>query len=154
MLVTPQAAGSLPQPSVVNLYVHTYRGEPIARLEGHGPVTVDWVRETLGPQCRFKIYPVIDPQQVDHTEPYDPHGPPGQSGIGNYAPMTTPHHRIKTRGRWDVEQPFSGIYVWRDPHGAFYLVDHTGTRRLPGRADHLPLVVEIYCDLPAIEWAA
>ena len=46
--------------------------------------------------------------------------------------MTTLHHRIKTHGRWQVQQPFPGIYVWRDPHGAFYLVDHTGTRRLRG----------------------
>ena len=22
------------------------------------------------------------------------------------------------------------ILVWRDPHGAYYLVDHTGTRRI------------------------
>jgi hypothetical protein len=44
--------------------------------------------------------------------------------------MTTTHHRIKTHGRWQVQQPFPGIYVWRDPHGAYYLVDHTGTRRI------------------------
>ena len=39
--------------------------------------------------------------------------------------------------RWQVQQPFPGIYVWRDPHGAFYLVDCTGTRRIP----HTPAVV-------------
>lgn len=69
-------------------------------------------------------------KQVDHTVPYDPHGPPGQSRIGNYGPMTTLHHRIKTFGGWQVQQPFPGIYLWRDPHGATYLVDHTGTRRI------------------------
>jgi hypothetical protein len=47
--------------------------------------------------------------------------------------MTTAHHRLKTFGRWQVEQPFAGIYLWRDPHGALYLVDHSGTRAL-GRA--------------------
>ena len=41
------------------------------------------------------------------------------------------HHRIKTHGGWAVRQPFPGIYLWRDPHGATYLVDHTGTRRIP-----------------------
>ena len=66
--------------------------------------------------------------QVDHTVP---HAQGGVSGVGNYGPMTTLHHRIKTHGRWQVQQPYPGIYVWRDPHGAFYLVDHTGTRRLP-----------------------
>ncbi len=72
--------------------------------------------------------------QIDHTEPYVRPGPAdhagGQSRVGNYGPMTTTHHRIKTFGRWQVKQPFPGIYLWRDPHGAFYLVDHTGTRRI------------------------
>ena len=53
--------------------------------------------------------------QVDHTTPYDAGG---ASGIGNYGPMTTTHHRIKTHGGWQVKQPFPGIYLWRDPHGA------------------------------------
>src|SRR5690606_7661715 len=63
--------------------------------------------------------------QVDHTIPYDDGGP---SAIGNYGPMTGQHHRIKTHGGWQVTQPYPGIYLWRDPHGTHYLVDHTGTR--------------------------
>ncbi len=145
-------------------------GQPqprIARLEGHGPVTEDWIRSVLGPRARFTILPVFDPvgqspvdayeiparhrravrlmtpadcfpygsslsagQEVDHTVPWDPGGPPGQSAIGNYGPLTRTQHRIKTHGRWQVQQPFPGLYVWRDPHGAYYLVDHTGTRRV------------------------
>ena len=70
-----------------------------------------------------------------------PHRPPdgdgqsrsGPSAVGNYGPMTIAHHRVQTHGRWQVPQPFPGICVWRDPHGAFYLVDHTGTRRVPER---------------------
>ncbi len=75
--------------------------------------------------------------QVDHTVPHDGEvdvsasAKGGPSAVGNYGPMTTTHHRIKTHGRWQVQQPFPGIYLWRDPHGAYYLVDHTGTRRLP-----------------------
>ena len=68
--------------------------------------------------------------EIDHTQPYQRHGPHGQSRIGNYGPMTKRHHRIKTHADWRVEQPFPGIYVWRDPSGATYLVDHTGTRRV------------------------
>jgi aryl-alcohol dehydrogenase-like predicted oxidoreductase len=64
--------------------------------------------------------------QIDHTIPY----PDGPSAIGNYGPLTTQHHNLKTHGDWDIAQPFPGIYLWRDPHGAMYLVDHTGTRRL------------------------
>jgi hypothetical protein len=86
--------------------------------------------------------------QIDHTKEYvrGPAAPPGQSRVGNYGPMVTFHHRIKTHGRgWRVEQPFPGIYVWRDPHGAFYLVDHTGTRALgTERLPRTPSRVETY----------
>jgi hypothetical protein len=29
-----------------------------------------------------------------------------------------------------VKQPFPGIFIWRSPHGRYYLVDNTGTRTL------------------------
>jgi hypothetical protein len=48
--------------------------------------------------------------------------------------MTRLHHRLKTHGRWQVAQPYPGIFVWRSPHGATYLVDHTGSRKLPDAA--------------------
>ena len=201
MLLTPGAdqdpAKVLDAAPVVNLYVHTYVGDDstgLARIEGHGAgggggmVTEDYVRDVLGPLCRFKIYPVIDIEgmapvdayeipdrhrqaariltpadtfpygacldrevmQDDHTVPCDPRVP-GVSGIGNYGPMTTTHHRIKTHGRWQVQQPFPGIYVWRDQYGTTYLVDNTGTRALPKAGDRLPLVVEIYHALPTTE---
>ncbi len=57
-------------------------------------------------------------------------GPPGQTGIGELGPLTRHHHRIKTHSRWQVKQPFPGIYLWRSPHGRYWLVDHTGTRRV------------------------
>jgi hypothetical protein len=41
--------------------------------------------------------------------------------------MTRRHHRIKTHDHWDVRQPWPGIYLWGDPYGTHYLVDHTGT---------------------------
>jgi hypothetical protein len=71
--------------------------------------------------------------ELDHTIPYRPPddgGPPGQTRVGNLAPLTRRHHRIKTHGRWQVKQPFPGVLVWRSPHGRIYLVDQTGTRRL------------------------
>ena len=87
-------------------------------------------------------------KQVDHTVPHDRGG---ASGVGNYGPMTTRHHRIKTHARgWQVKQPYPGIYVWRDPHGAFYLVDHTGTRRLPATPTRWR-TVEIYRPMPLLE---
>ncbi|QGA07146.1 DUF222 domain-containing protein [Nocardioides sp. dk884] len=174
----------------VHLVVHVYHGpdrEGIARIEGHGPVTEEWVREVLGPRARFRIRPVLDlagqapvdgyeiperhrqavhlmtpadtfpfasctstSMQVDHTIAHDDGG---ATGVGNYGPMTTFHHRIKTHGRWQVQQPFPGIYVWRDPHGALFLVDHTGTRRIPTRFTE-PVAVELWYSPIEIEYAA
>lgn len=74
--------------------------------------------------------------QIDHTRPFRrgvAEGT-GQSRVGNYGAMTLRHHRIKTHGGWQVQQPFAGIYLWRDPFGALYLVDHTGTRRIGNAA--------------------
>ena len=78
----------------------------------------------------------LDPVDLDHTrayqhtpEPGQQQPPPGQSRMDNYSPLGRFHHRVKTHGHWQVQQPFDGIYVWRDPYGAYYLVDHTGTRR-------------------------
>jgi hypothetical protein len=203
MLLTPGASedlGKLAEAApLVVLYVHTYRGdlasphEGINRLEGHGPVTDEWVRDVLGPHTRFQVKEVIDiegmapvdayeipdrhreavrlmtpadvfpygsnldrDKQIDHTEAYDDDGPPGQSAIGNYGPLTTPHHRLKTHGGWQVKQPFPGIYIWRDTHGAYYLVDCSGTRQIPQAADATtqtkPRVVEIYRNLPDVRW--
>jgi hypothetical protein len=170
---------SSPDPTAVapnvQLHIHAYVDQhgmphPILRVEGHGPVTTDWLRWFLGPRARFTIRPVLDipglapvdayeipaahrhavhviapadvfpyanslsrAKEIDHTEPWHPPdqaGPPDQSRIGNYGPMTKRNHRIKTHGRWQVRQPFTGIYLWRDPHAAYYLVDQTGTRRL------------------------
>jgi len=70
---------------------------------------------------------------IDHTIAHSPSqtaGTPGQSRLGNYGPMTRFHHRIKTHGPWEVRQPFPGIYIWRTPTDQYYLVDHTGTRKI------------------------
>ena len=113
---------------------------PVLDLEGQAPVDAYEIPDRhrravrlMTPADTFPYSTSLDPDQIDHTEPYR-HGPDaigaGQSRLGNYGPMSTPHHRLKTHGRWRVKQPFLGIYLWRDPHGAHYLVDHTGTRSL------------------------
>ena len=77
---------------------------------------------------------------IDHTEEYvaAPDGAGEQdlkSRLDNYGPLGRFNHRLKTHGHWTVKQPFGGIYLWRDPHGQIYLVDHTGTRKVtrPGQ---------------------
>ena len=66
----------------------------------------------------------------DHPEPFQPHGPPGQTGIHNSAPLGRRHHRWKTHAGYTSRQCGDGRYVWRTPHGRYFLVDHRGTRPL------------------------
>ena len=69
----------------------------------------------------------------DHTKRFVPMadgGPTGQTRLDNLGGMIRGNHRIKTFGRWKVTQPRSGIWIWRDPHGNQYLVDHAGTTPL------------------------
>jgi hypothetical protein len=117
--------------------------KPVLDIPGLAPVDAYEIPERhrqavhlMTPADTFPFSSSLDPAQIDHTKPFR-HGPDaigaGQSRVGNYGPMSTPHHRLKTFGRWTVKQPFPGIYVWRDPYGAHYLVDHTGTRAV-GRA--------------------
>ncbi|MGC4111912.1 MAG: DUF222 domain-containing protein [Nocardioides sp.] len=112
---------------------------PVLDIEGQAPVDSYEIPERhrravhlMTPADTFPFATSLTPREIDHTEPFRDDGI-GQSRIGNYGPLTTRHHRIKTHGRWRVEQPFAGIYVWRDPYGQLYLVDHTGTRTLTRR---------------------
>ncbi|SEC06746.1 hypothetical protein SAMN04489844_1612 [Nocardioides exalbidus] len=114
--------------------------QPVFDLAGQAPVDAYEIPDRhrravhlMTPADTFPWGACTREMQIDHTVPYrsmKDGGPPGQSRVGNYGPMTPFHHRIKTHTSWQVQQPFPGIYVWRDPHGALYLVDHTGTRRV------------------------
>lgn len=77
-------------------------------------------------------------RDIDHTVPFDPHGPPGQTSTANAGPLTRHHHRIKTHGHIALRQPRPGLYVWRTPHGRYRVTDHHGTRTIsPRLGDHL-----------------
>jgi hypothetical protein len=70
---------------------------------------------------------------LDHTQSYLPPargGPPGQTGVHNLGPMSRLEHRIKTHSRWRVRQPEPGVWIWRSPHQAYYLVSNAGTHQL------------------------
>jgi hypothetical protein len=71
--------------------------------------------------------------ELDHTKPYLPPargGPPGQTGVHNLGPFIRFEHRIKTHGRWQIRQPEPGVWIWRSPHGAHYMVSNAGTHNL------------------------
>lgn len=121
------------------------RVAPVIDLAGQEPVDSYEIparhREAVQLRTPADCFPFaanLSPGEIDHTLPYR-HGDdaePGQSRMDNYGPMGRFHHRVKTHGRWLVRQPFDGIYIWRDPHGRHYLVDHTGTRRTSTPATH------------------
>ncbi len=64
---------------------------------------------------------------MDHPVEYDEHGPPGQTGDHNAAPLSRTHHRAKTFLGYRVRQLGPDDYVWRTPHGLHRRVDATGT---------------------------
>lgn len=85
---------------------------------------------------------------LDHPTPYDPLGPPGQTGMHNSAPLGRRHHRWKTHAGYQSRQVGTTRWVWRSPHQRYYLVDHDGTHRLEQPTGELifdaPRGVEIY----------
>jgi hypothetical protein len=72
-------------------------------------------------------------RDIDHVAPYlppDRGGPSGQTRLDNAAPMTRFHHRLKTFAGWNLRQPEPGTYLWRSPHGHYWLTTTTGTHPL------------------------
>ncbi|TQK70751.1 hypothetical protein FBY23_2532 [Nocardioides sp. SLBN-35] len=161
------------------VYLHLYADSPVARLEGHGPVTVGRIVELLaGTAARVQVTPVLDLAGMAPVDAYEiparmreavhlvhpgdvfpfaantgrrmdldhavPHAQGGPTSVDNLAPLTRTHHRIKTHAGWHVRHPFPGIVIWRDPYGAHYLVDPSGTRRITApRADEVPTRADI-----------
>ena len=81
------------------------------------------------------VFPFADSlsrrQDNDHTVPYDPGGPPGQTRLDNLGHLTRHHHRIKTHAPgWQVTQT-DGRFTWTTPTGRVLTTDHHGTHREP-----------------------
>lgn len=66
----------------------------------------------------------------DHTEPYDPDGPPDQTTTSKLACLCRSHHRLKTHGSWTYKRVGPDSYIWTSPHGYQYLRDGYGTEDL------------------------
>ncbi|MEO5710576.1 MAG: HNH endonuclease signature motif containing protein [Nocardioidaceae bacterium] len=116
--------------------LHRYVVKPVIDLAVQAPVDAyeipDRLREAVHLMAPSDVFPfACAPSrslEVDHTLAY---GAGGTTRLGNLGPLSRLHHRIKTHGRWTVRQPFEGVYVWRDPHGRIYVVDHGGTHAVP-----------------------
>ncbi len=67
---------------------------------------------------------------LDHTNPYRWDGTPGQTGPTNLGPLTRGEHNAKTHGLWTVTCPHPGVFLWRSPHGHWFLSTNHGTQHL------------------------
>jgi hypothetical protein len=85
-------------------------------------------------RCVGEVFPhaatISRKVDIDHPDPFDAHGPPGQTGDHNAAPLTRRHHRAKTHQAYRARQLGLGRYLWRSPHDLERLVDATGTHEL------------------------
>ena len=124
--------------------LHDYVIKPVLDLTGQAPVDAyelpDRLREAVHLTTPADVFPYATSTSrnvdIDHTEEYDPTNATRaekhwSTRLTNLGPLNRTHHRIKTHGSWTLRQPFQGIYLWRDPHGQIYLVDHTGTHPVP-----------------------
>jgi hypothetical protein len=96
-----------------------------------------WIRDAVRLRNLADVFPygscTTATMDLDHTIPWramDEGGPPGQTGPCNLGPLTRPHHRAVTHGRWRRRQPDPGQYLFRSPTGTVYLVTNQGTQRL------------------------
>ncbi|MFI5706873.1 DUF222 domain-containing protein [Kribbella sp. NPDC051620] len=64
---------------------------------------------------------------LDHIEPFRPHGPPGQTNTDNLIPLRRFSHRVKTHGGWQVRRLTDDALEWTTRHGFKFIVDHQGT---------------------------
>jgi hypothetical protein len=111
----------------------------------HPEAVKDHVWTQTGGDC-FPFSPrsaTRDGVDFDHAVPYDDTGPPGQTGPHNSGPLRRRHHRAKTHGGLTTRVVGPGRHLWRTPHGQAFLVDHTGTRRVPeGEAEAMAEAIE------------
>ena len=119
--------------------------KPVIDLADRAPVdgyeVPDRLREAIHLRNPADVFPFATytgrNTDMDHPIPYispDDGGPPHQTSMGNLAPLVRFHHRIKTHGRWRLQEPEPGVYLWRSPHGWIYLVDDSGTHPLGNSA--------------------
>ena len=126
----------------------------LAELIGYGPYTVkpvidlndavsvdayeipDRIRERIKLTHPVELFPYGNREtnrtiDLDHIQPYDPLGPPGQTSTPNLAPLGRFSHRVKTHAHgWNVRRLNHKTLEWTTPHGFTFHVNPTGTHRI------------------------
>jgi hypothetical protein len=80
-----------------------------------------WMRELVILRDRHCVFPGCGRDarscDLDHIDPYDPAGAPGQTRPENLAALCRRHHRAKTTGLWRYTRTPDGRYRWGGPQG-------------------------------------
>jgi hypothetical protein len=141
-----EGVGPATRQQVIELLGHTnVRVVPVLDLADQRPVDAYEVPTAMAEALHLLALACASPWSAnlsrrkdrDHVIPYqdpDEGGPPGQTRLDNLAPLHRFPHRVKTHGRWHLEQHAPGVYEWTSPHGYRYRVDHHGTHPL-GKTD-------------------
>jgi hypothetical protein len=82
------------------------------------------------PASAFPWSTAIRRLDLDHTDPYQPNGPPGQTRVEKLVPLARIEHRAVTHGGWRRRRPDPTTMVFRSPHGNVYLTNRSGTHDL------------------------
>ncbi|MGW6281608.1 DUF222 domain-containing protein [Kribbella sp. NPDC055071] len=136
----------------------------LAELVGHGPYVVkpvidlndgitvdayeipDRIRERIKLTQPVELFPYGTREtnyrmDLDHIQPYNPQGPPGQTNTQNLIPLGRFTHRVKTHAHgWRVRRIDATTLEWTTPHGFVFRVDPTGTHPIPKDTPNSPAV--------------
>lgn len=69
---------------------------------------------------------------LDHTQPWQPDGPPNQTRTDNLTPLSRTTHRAKTHARWRYTTHADGHTHWISPAGQRLTITPTGLTAPPG----------------------
>ncbi len=125
---------------------HRVRLLPVLDLAGDPAADVYEIPDRMRTQLQicepFSIFPFSTTRSVhadlDHTIPYKPNGPPGQTRPSNLGPLGRREHRAKTHGRWQLRQPEPGTYEWRSGFGYPYRVRNGYSERVTEQKGGVP----------------
>jgi len=125
--------------------------KPVVDLDpaAHPPVDQHDPPARMAAAVRFRdptcVYPgcgrASDSCDLDHIDPYVPigeGGPPGQTQLGNLAPLCRKHHRARTFGDFTYRRLGDGSYEWTLPTGVRVTTDPGRPRPAPPPPRQLP----------------
>ncbi|WP_457109946.1 hypothetical protein [Marmoricola sp. URHA0025 HA25] len=129
--------GAFTRSRLVELLGHEHVSiRPVLALAGQAPVDAYEVPGRLAEALHLTkpadVFPYASSLSrtldKDHTVPYEPDGPPGQTRLDNLGKLTRRHHRVKTHATgWTVAQLPGGRFLWVTPHGRYRITDPSGT---------------------------